>query len=134
MKKLAVLILFLCASTQAMAADRCTALNSKKLTVNGNGFANGLTGAISLQGPTNGTYSFQTWIQFPNAPVDAVTGTCKDRHIVFTRTRPGSFVQEYDGWLFEWNDKLMAGVFDNQSSSSKRYGWYGELTPVPDIH
>ena len=122
MKKLAVLILFLSASTQAMAADLCTNLQDKMLNVNGNGWSNGLAEMISLQGPQNGTYSFQTTIQFPGQPKDQVTGTCKDRHIVFTRTRPGSFVQQYDGWIFEKDPTGMAGVF-NHNGSPKQYGW-----------
>jgi len=130
MKKLAVLILLLSASTQAMAADLCTTLQGKRLSINGNGYANGVTGKIVLQGPQNGTYSFQTTVQFPGEPADKVAGTCKNRRIAFARTRPGSFVQGYDGWIFEKNPNGMAGVFSAHWNLPKQYGWYAQMQPV----
>ena len=123
MKRLAVLILFLCASTQAMAADLCTTLNHKTLKVNANGFTGATVGEILLQGPRNGTYSFQMMINI-YGEVDKMKGTCKDGHVVFTRTQVGVFVQEYDGWIFQRNPSGMAGVF-NHNNSPKQYGWYG---------
>ncbi len=122
MKKLAILILFLCASTQAMAADLCTTLNHKTLRVIANGFP-GATGEILLQGPRNGTYSFQGVITI-YGEVDKMKGTCKEGHVVFTRTQAGAFVQEYEGWIFQRNPSGVAGVF-NHNNSPKQYGWYG---------
>jgi hypothetical protein len=49
------------------------------------------------------------------------------RKFKFNRTRPGDFVQEYTGWLFEKDhpDVDMAGTFSHNGVNE--YGWYGGL-------
>jgi len=115
-----------CFSNNAAAKDLCEVLNNHVLMVDANGYKGhtDLYNGIALQKQADGTYTFQAAIQFENEAADKVAGSCKDRHIVFTRTRPGAFVQKYDGRIFEKGagDAVvkMAGTFD------KNWGWCGE--------
>jgi hypothetical protein len=81
----------------------------------------------------DGSLSFSTNIFFPGEPGDQIVGTVQGRHITFTRTRAGAFVQKYDGWVFEKPYlKLdeMAGTFSHNGVN--QYGWYGWVGyPLP---
>jgi len=132
---LGVVICFFCVSTQAIAEDLCALLQSKALKINGNGYAGGAIAqynGLSLTKKPDGTYTFESAINFPatDTTVDKIVGTCKDRHIVFTRTRPGAFVQIYDGWIFEAGGPLreMARVFSHNGPT--QWGWYGQILLV----
>jgi len=137
MEKIALLIFavaMLMISTSA--GDPAADLKNSVLNIVGNGYGPGTTPIYSAVGGTlqpDGTLSFKTTIRSPGEPADEIVGTVKGRHIVFTRTRPGSFVQKYDGWFFEKPYKLfreMAGTFSHNGVNE--YGWYGWLTiPSP---
>jgi hypothetical protein len=106
------------------ATDPCANLGSRYLEMHANGYVGTMGSSYSgfnLTLDSTGTYHFNTWIQFPNEQPSSVVGTCKDRHIVFTRT--GShFVQTYDGWIFEVGGNEMAGTFSH--NGVEKYGWY----------
>lgn len=115
-------------------ADPCRLLSTRWISLNANGFANGVLGSkatgIETTVEANGTYHFDTTLAFPNEPSDEVTGTCKARHLIMTRTRAGGFQQEYDGWIFKGDQDFpeMAGVFSHDGVL--KYGWYGAMKPL----
>ncbi|HEX5718044.1 MAG TPA: hypothetical protein VF179_17925 [Thermoanaerobaculia bacterium] len=124
MNRLILAFVFLCCSQPSMAADLCAGLTGKRLSI----VANGLVGETHPTGlsvsQSNGIYSFTTAIHFKGEPLTAqqISGTCKDRHIVFTRANTN---QEYDAWIFEKQPQSMAGLFTHKNK--KTYGWYAEL-------
>lgn len=132
-------ILAFCTTSSSMAADLCEDLvQSAVLHIVGNGFVGSTdrSRGIVVKKGADGVYTFQDSIGFINEPRDIIEGTCKDRHIVFTRTRtgPGGFVQKYDGWLFEKNSqgvlaiaprREIAGTFS--ANNCEQWGWYGFL-------
>jgi len=127
MRELILILALLGCSTEAMAADPCASLQGKSVSIDANGF-HGVIGpnGINLVNQNN-TFTFQTIVQFQNSPIDQVNGQCKDRHITFTRTRPG-FIQEYDGWIFELEPLQMAGIFSHLGAKS--YGWCAEMNSI----
>lgn len=135
MNRLILTIVILFCSRPSIAADLCAGLTGNRLSI----VANGLVGETQPAGMSvslsNGTYSFTTKIHFEGEPLTAqqISGTCKDRHIVFTRANanPGGTAQEYDAWFFEKQPQSMAGLFskDNQ----KKFGWHAELKPASNI-
>jgi len=129
MRTLTFMFVLLCGAMQAMAADPCASLNGKSIGIDGNGFHGtiGPNGIVLVS--QNGTLTFETIAQFVNEPADPVKGQCKDRHITFTRTRKGAFVQEYDGRIFEKETLRMAGVFSH-NAPEKKFGWYAEINFV----
>lgn len=130
MRKLIFVFVLLCCSTPAMAADPCLDLQGKSLTLDANGYhATVGPKGIDLVNQNN-TFTFKTTANFTNEPVDPVEGQCKDRHITFTRTRAGSFVQAYDGWIFEQEHAQMAGTYSNNGQAAIR-GWYAKMSAVP---
>ncbi|MFL6263957.1 MAG: hypothetical protein ACJ76Y_30070 [Thermoanaerobaculia bacterium] len=130
MRNLIFIFALLCCSTQAMAADPCLALQGKSLTLDANGYhATVGPNGINLVNQNN-TLTFKTTANFTNEPVDPVQGQCKDRHITFTRTRAGSFVQDYDGWIFEKELAQMAGTYSNNGQAASR-GWLAKMSSVP---
>jgi hypothetical protein len=130
MRKLIFVFALLCCSARAMAVDPCLGLQGKSLTLDANGFhATVGPNGIDLVNQNN-TLTFKTTANFTNEPVDPVQGQCKDRHITFTRTRQGSFVQAYDGWIFEKEGEQMAGTYSNNGQAASR-GWYAKMSPVP---
>ncbi|MCJ7516093.1 MAG: hypothetical protein MUO89_09080 [Dehalococcoidia bacterium] len=47
---------------------------------------------------------------------------------MFTRTRPGVFVQTYDGWVFEKQYKQTGEMAGKITADGKtEWGWYGWL-------
>jgi hypothetical protein len=125
-----VVMLVLFSSVQTMAADLCSELDGKSVAIVANGASGTIVYLTKFGKQQDGTYTFETTVQFENEPVDKLVGTCKDRHIVFTRTREGGFVQKYDGWIFEGlheNRRKMAGVFSHDGAT--KWGWYGWLGP-----
>jgi len=120
---LAFVIALLCCSMQAMAADPCLELNGKSLEVNFNGL-HGVLGptGISLV-PKNNILTFTTTVQLINEPSTQVTGTCKDRHIQFTRG-----IQSYNGWIFDAEHSKMAGTF---SQNNLENGWSATTKQPP---
>lgn len=138
-KKLFLLILalvMLVTTASATFADKT--FEDSVLCIVANGWCIGTSPVYNgIHGTTasDGTYSFETSLTFPGEASDKVVGTIKNRHIIFTRTRPGQFVQKYDGWFFEKhceNGKIigeMAGTFTSNGATS---GWFGYLTvPAP---
>jgi hypothetical protein len=112
----------------ARAADLCEKLTGHKLWVDGNGFQ-GTTGVLRLEPPdkAGAPYEFHTALTMTGEPPDPVSGTCKDRHLQFTRSRSGSFVQKYDGWIFEKSTgvpTMAAGTFEHGGTPD--YGWYAK--------
>lgn len=121
--------LFLAVPKSAAAADLCEDLQWHYLEVHANGYVgttNQIDG-IQLTRGQDGTYSFTTTLTFPNEPADQVKGTCKDRNIVFQRIRENSFVQTYEGWIFEQNGNEMAGTISNRDQIG--WGWYAIAKP-----
>ena len=117
----------------AEAAVPCKELVNYTLSFN----ANGHTGMVRFESPTlaaDGTLSFAATIQFASRPKaeEAVTLICKGRHITFTRTREGEFVQSYSGWMFEGASLAIAGDFSHKSLE-RQYGWYGNFEPKPAV-
>ena len=113
-------------ATSMAATDPCEGLTKYWLTFNGNGY----TGSIGLQDngistkvDGAGLYQFETTMRAAGEPADKVVGTCKNRHLVFTRTRAGQFTQVYDGWIFEKGGDLreVAGTFSHNGVS--QYGF-----------
>jgi hypothetical protein len=140
MRKHFVLLSFAIIMLVALAsANSATDLQPYVLYIVANGWGDGHTDRYHPIGGTiqqDGSLSFKAKIQFPDEQWDEIIGTVKDRHIVFTRTRPGSFVQKFDGWIFEKpypnTNSLprMAGTFSHNGVNA--YGWYGWLqTPEP---
>jgi len=124
------LLLIVVTSIPAVAEDLCASLDGRALTVNGNGYkgiAAPFSPGLSLSKEADGTYTFVTGIQFENEELDKLTGTCKDRHIIFKRTREGVFVQDYDGWIFERGGDLrgMAGTFAH--NGVRKWSWCGQV-------
>jgi hypothetical protein len=127
------LLSFLAALTAAAASANVdmSKYNGKVLYVNGNGYT-GKTAGLTFTKQNDGSYIFNTVIQFTGEPSDKVTGKVIDRHFTFTRTRADKlniqfdkyskpvitivekgFVQKYDGWLFQKSscDNWMSGTF-----------------------
>ena len=137
MKRQIVLLTFAVAMLVTLAyADPAKDLQSSVLVIVANGWGPGHTPIYDRIGGTlqsDGTLSFTTRIQFPGEQWDDIAGTVKDRHIVFTRTRSGSFVQTYNGWFFQKSYQKfgeMAGTFSDDGVN--QYGWYGWLeSPAP---
>jgi hypothetical protein len=133
-----VAVFALCFSAQGMGEDKCASLVNNVLSVVGNGFygSSNLYNGLSVTKQPDGTYVFHATLTMTGEPTDKLDGTCKDRHIQFTRTRTGVFVQKYDGWLFErtyqqghgWQE--MAGTIT--SDGLTKWGWYGWIdSPIP---
>lgn len=113
-----------------MSQDLGELLQSNSLHIVANGFHGHTdeTRPISVTKLSNGSYKFSGQIHFDNEPMDQIAGNIKGRHIVFTRTRPGGFVQKYDGRVFE-KVYREAGEMAGKVTSDGRteWGWYGWL-------
>lgn len=83
--------------------------------------------AIAWTQQPDGSYKFEMMIRFADESADYLHGTLEGRHIHFIRTRVKTFIQEYDGYLFERADPLgrveMAGTFSHNETPG--YAWYG---------
>ena len=113
-----------------VTTDLCASLEGRTLIITANGYKGSTTTPFSLSEGTDGSYTFKTTIQFENEKKgDELTGTCKNRHIIFKRIREGkgSFVQDYDGWVFEKGGYLrgMAGTFTH--NGVKKWSWCGQI-------
>lgn len=113
-----------------MSQDIGVLLKQYYLNVVGNGFYGHTNqwNAISVTKKSAGSYTISGSITFMNEPTDQLAGTIKGRHIVFTRTRPGVFVQTYDGWVFEKQYKQTGEMAGKITADGKtEWGWYGWL-------
>jgi len=116
-------------SSTVIGADLCENLHGKRIAVDANGYE-GTTWGVSLKKEQDGSFSFDDVMQMAGESADKVMGRCKDRHIVFTRKREGSFEQVYDGWIFEKGGYKMAGTFSH--NGLRQWGWCGSiLHPLP---
>lgn len=137
MKKQIVFLIFASVMLVTLAsATPAGDLSKGVLYIVGNGYGPGSTNNYYPIGGTiqaDGTLSFSTYIYFPGEQGDQIVGTVKGRHITFTRTRSGVFVQKYDGWVFEKPYQKMdemAGTFSHNGVN--QYGWYGWIGyPLP---
>jgi hypothetical protein len=117
-------------AVSAAAGDPCENLLSSYLELHANGYIInniGIDEGFAYTVDSIGTYKLSAAVNS-----DTFVGTCKDRHILFTRTRPGVFVQQYEGWIFEaGGSDEMAGVFSY--NGVKKYGWYASMKPAIGI-
>ena len=126
------LLLSVVVSTPAVAEDLCASLNGRALNITANGYkgiVEPYSPGLQLSRAADGTYTFESGIQFEGEKLDKLTGTCKDRHITFKRVREGSFVQDYDGWIFEKDGSAvrgMAGTFAH--NGVEKWSWCGQTT------
>jgi len=127
-----VMLLGVAISTSAIADDKCSCLATGTFTRSWNFTANGYSVSGEVWGSKlpDGTYTFQGFANDYGATTyDGVYGTCKDRYIVFTRYRWGSFVQNYKGWFWELGAAYkMAGTFTHNNVD--KYSWCGDIGPV----
>jgi hypothetical protein len=116
------------------APDLCASLQDRSLTINANGYKGVVapyTPGLQLSKGADGTYTFESGIQFEGEKIDKLSGTCKGRYVTLKRVRDGAFVQDYKGWIFEKNGSAirgMGGTFAHNGVES--YGWCGE-TRIP---
>jgi hypothetical protein len=117
-------------SMPAVAEDLCSSLEGRALKITANGYE-GIVAPFSpglqLSKAADGTYSFESAIQFEGEKLDKFTGKCKNRHVTFKRIREGGFVQDYDGWIFEKGGSAirgMAGTF--MHNGVEKWAWCGQ--------
>ena len=110
-------------------ADPCEALQDKSVRITANNYV-GVLGpkGISLARRSDGTYKFDTVIEFSNEPADPVTGTCRNGEVSFTRTHKDALVQEYSGVLSgdASTARQMAGKFSH-NAPEKNLIWSGQI-------
>jgi hypothetical protein len=127
-----VMLLGVAISTSAIADDKCSCFATSSKTRSWNFTSNGYSVSGEVWGwkSPDGTYTFQGFLNDYGATTnDSVNGTCKDRHIAFTRKRWGSWTQKYDGWFWELGaDYKMAGTFAHNDVD--KYSWCGYIGPV----